>query len=101
VIYHYRVGISWRDLPERFGDWNNIARRHRRWSTTGVWHKGFVHLSTDADNHYAMIAATIVRVHQYAAGAKGGTGKQSALEGTDALLPDIITEIQSLLANKA
>jgi transposase len=27
VIYRYRAGIPWRDLPERFGDWHNIARR--------------------------------------------------------------------------
>ena len=30
VIYRYRAGIPWRDLPERFGDWNNVARRHKR-----------------------------------------------------------------------
>jgi transposase len=31
VIYRYRAGIPWRDLPERFGDWKSIHRRHRRW----------------------------------------------------------------------
>jgi transposase len=28
VLYRYRAGIAWRELPERFGDWNatrNIA----------------------------------------------------------------------------
>jgi transposase len=84
VIYRYRAGIPWRDLPERFGDWNNVARRHRRWSTTGVWHKVFEHLAADADNAYAMIDSTIVRAHQHAAGAKGGTGKQSASDGQKA-----------------
>ena len=57
---------------------------HRRWSTTGVWHKEFVHLSADADNDYAMIDSTIVRAHQHAAGAKGGTGKRSASDGPKA-----------------
>jgi transposase len=23
VLYRYRAGITWRDLPERFGDWKN------------------------------------------------------------------------------
>src|SRR5690349_18975322 len=23
VLYRYRAGIAWRDLPERFGDWKN------------------------------------------------------------------------------
>lgn len=78
VIYRYRAGIPWRDLPERFGDWKNIHRRHRRWSEGGVWQRVFEHLAGDADNEYAMIDATIVRAHQHAAGAKGGTRTQSA-----------------------
>ena len=36
VIYRYRAGIAWRDLPERFSDWNNIARRHKRWSVVSI-----------------------------------------------------------------
>ena len=32
VIYRYRAGIPWRDLPERFGDWNNTQRRFSRWA---------------------------------------------------------------------
>jgi transposase len=79
VLYCYRTGIPWRDLPERFGDWKNIHRRHRRWSERGVWKRVFEHLAGAADHEYAMIDSTIVRVHQHAAGAKGGTGKQSAL----------------------
>jgi transposase len=78
VMYRYRAGIPWRDLPERFGDWKHMHRRHRRWSERGVWKRVFEHLAGDADNAYTMIDATIVRVHQHAAGAKGGTGKQRA-----------------------
>jgi transposase len=81
VLYRYRAGIPWRDLPDRFGDWNNIARRHRRWAESGVWRSIFAHLAEDADNAYAMIDATIVRAHQHAAGAKGGTRSRSALDG--------------------
>jgi transposase len=76
VIYRYRAGIPWRDLPERFGDWQHMHRRHRRWAENGVWKRVFEHLAGDADNAYAMIDSTIVRAHQHAAGAKGGTGKR-------------------------
>jgi transposase len=72
VLYRPRAGIPWRDLPERFGEWNNSARRHRRWSTTGVWPRVFAHLAADTDNEYAMIDATLVRAPQHAAGAQGG-----------------------------
>ena len=78
VMYRYRAGIPWRDLPERFGDWKNMHRRHRRWSESGVWQRVFEHLAGAADNAYAMIDATIVRAHQHAAGAKGGTEQRNA-----------------------
>ncbi len=70
VIYRYRSGILWRDLPERFGDWKNVRRRFSRWSKSGVWEKLFKHLATEADNEYAMIDSTIVRANQHSAGAK-------------------------------
>ncbi len=74
VLYRYRAGIPWRDLPERFGDFRVAHTRHMRWSRSGVWQRVFEHLAEDADNEYAMIDATIVRAHQHAAGArkKGG-----------------------------
>lgn len=78
VLYRYRAGIAWRDLPERFGDFRVIHTRHTRWSTRGVWQRVFAHLAEDADNEYAMLDSTIVRAHQHSAGAKGGTGKRNA-----------------------
>jgi len=69
VLYRYRTGIPWRDLPERFGDWKNTHRRWSRWAQTGVWHKVFKFLAADADNEYGMIDATIVRAHQHSVGA--------------------------------
>lgn len=81
VLYRYRAGIAWRDLPERFGDFRVIHTRHTRWSKSGVWQRIFEHLSGDADNEYAMIDSTIVRAHQHSAGAKGGTKTRSASDG--------------------
>jgi len=78
VLYRYRAGIPWRDLPARFGDFRVIHTRHMRWSKSGVWERVFTHLAADADNEYAMIDATIIRAHQHAAGAKGGTQRQNA-----------------------
>ena len=70
VLYRYRAGIPWRDLPERFGDWKNIHRRFSRWARSGVWERFFRRLAEDADNEYAMLDSTIVRAHQHSAGAK-------------------------------
>lgn len=73
VLYRYRAGIPWRDLPERFGDFRSVNKRHTRWSESGVWQRVFDALSEDADNEYAEIDATIVRAHQHSAGAKKNT----------------------------
>jgi transposase len=72
VLYRYRAGIPWRDLPERFGDFRVIHSRHCRWSVGGVWERLFKVLAEEADNEYAMIDGTIVRAHQHSAGAKKG-----------------------------
>src|SRR4051794_27244309 len=32
VLYRYRAGIPWRDLPERFGDGAPVQRRFSRWA---------------------------------------------------------------------
>jgi transposase len=73
VLYRYRAGIPWRDLPERFGDWKNVHRRFSRWAVTGVWERMFRRLAEDADNEYAMIDSTVVRAHQHSAGAQKKT----------------------------
>ena len=70
VLYRYRSGSAWRDLPSRFGDFRAVHTRFSRWSKSGVWERIFEHLATDADNEYAMIDSTIVRAHQHSAGAK-------------------------------
>ncbi len=73
VLYRYRTGMPWRDLPERFGGWKNVHRRFSRWAEAGVWKRVFERLAADADNEYAMIDSTIVRAHQHSAGAKKKT----------------------------
>lgn len=75
VLYRYRAGIPWRDLPERFGNWKNVHQRFSRWSKSGVWKSVFTLLSADADNEYSMIDSTIVRAHQHSAGAQKNMAK--------------------------
>ena len=72
VIYKAKTGCGWRDLPERFGKWHSMHKRFLRWSQKGVWQSIFNTLACDADTEWLMIDSTIIRVHQYACGAKGG-----------------------------
>lgn len=72
VFWIARTGVAWRDLPERFGNWNSVFRRHSRWSASGVWKRVLEALGGDADLETLLLDSTIVRAHQHAAGAKGG-----------------------------
>ena len=79
VIYRYRAGMPWRDLPERFGNWSVVHTRFSRWAKSGVWERVFKHLATDADNEYAMIDSTMVRAHQHSAGIPQKNGADPAI----------------------
>jgi transposase len=69
VLYRYRAGIPWRDLPERFGAWKKVHTRFGRWAKTGVRERIFRRWAGDADNEYAMVDSTVVRAHRHSAGA--------------------------------
>jgi len=32
-------GASWRELPERFGKWEAVYRRYRKWRDEGIWQR--------------------------------------------------------------
>ncbi len=77
VIWIARSGAPWRDLPERYGNWNSVWRRFRRWAQGGVWERVFRELSVDADLEELLIDSTAVKAHQHAAGAAKKTVKHT------------------------
>jgi len=72
VLWIARTGSPWRDLPAHFGKWNTVFKRFSDWSKAGVFKRIFEAVSDDPDMEYAMIDATIVKVHRHGQGAKGG-----------------------------
>ena len=73
VLWIIRAGVPWRDLPKEYGNWNSVYRRFSRWNQKGVWKQIFEAISADADQQQVMLDSTVVRAHQHAAGAKGGS----------------------------
>lgn len=69
ILWIGRSGAPWRDLPERFGNWNSVYRRFRRWAIRGVWKNVFDQLQ-EPDLDWLMIDSTVVRAHQHSAGQK-------------------------------
>ena len=71
VLWIGRTGVPWRDLPPRFGKWNTVFQRYRRWSKRGVFKRMFEELSSELDFGEVQIDGTNVRVHQHATRKKG------------------------------
>lgn len=72
TAWRFRTGAPWRDVPERFGNWNTTYKNFNRWSEVGVWVRvlekvqSLAQRSGDLD-WVASIDSTIVRVHQHGA----------------------------------
>lgn len=72
LLWVVRTGSRWRDLPAFFGSWNTVFKRYRDWVKADVFIRLFEACSDEPDMEYAMVDATIVKVHRHGQGAKGG-----------------------------
>ncbi|GAA4952308.1 transposase [Nonomuraea thailandensis] len=77
VLYGARTGLPWRDLPERFGSWVTVYKRHRRWPGDGTWQRLLTEIQAGQDAEGRLdwdiaVDSTTVRAHQHAAGAPRG-----------------------------
>lgn len=70
-----------RDIPERYGKHSTISSRFYRWRSEGLWQRMGKNLMQQADavgnidGEVHLGDSTVVRAHQHAAGAKGGSQK--------------------------
>jgi len=84
IVWRFRTGSPWRDLPSEFGVYQSVWERHRRWSSDGTYNTMFAAVKADATDEDRQLMGTIsvdstsIRAHQHAAGARfhdhtGGT----------------------------
>lgn len=76
IVWRYRTGSPWRDLPAQFGAWQSVWERHRRWSEDGTYAAMFAavreHSAVPEAGAAGLLSidSTSVRAHQHAAGAR-------------------------------
>src|SRR5215212_4861906 len=72
--------MTWRALPEAFGNWNSIWKRFWRLSRAGVFEAFFDALAAMSRTAHLvpMFDSTVVRAHVSAAGAKDPMGRRTA-----------------------
>src|SRR5215216_3810152 len=74
ALHYFTVhNITWRALPECFGNWNSTWKRFWRLSRAGVFEAFFEALAALSETAHLvqMFDSTIVRAHVSAAGQKG------------------------------
>ncbi len=71
IVYRLRPGTAWRDLPDGFGLWQTVWRRHKRFSVDGTWDRIHARLVAEAEaagevDMTVSVDSTVNRAHQHA-----------------------------------
>lgn len=69
VLYILKTGLPWRDLPERFGNWNSVWRRFDRWCANDIWEQ-IVKELCEYDLEEVQLDSTSIKVHLAAVGGR-------------------------------
>jgi len=75
IMWRFRSGATWAEVPERYGPPTTCYNRFVRWRKAGVWDRLLAAVSSNYNGELVMIDSTCVRVHQH-----GATGKKGGLE---------------------
>jgi len=86
ILWRFRTGSGWRDVPERYGPWSTIYSRFNGWAKTEVFQGLLEALIAEAalrgqvGLEVVSVDSTIVRAHQESAGLAVAGETLDALE---------------------
>jgi transposase len=74
VVWRFRTGAQWREVPEQFGAWSTVHNRFRQWRDAGVFAALLEGMIAEAGRRGAVdlslvsVDSTTARAHHDAAG---------------------------------
>lgn len=75
IFWVLNSGAHWRDMPERYGRWQTVYGRYRRWTREGLFNRLLDRLHVSLDEYGRIdwsvfnVDGSNVRAHRVAAGA--------------------------------
>lgn len=90
ILWILKTGAPWRDLPERYGRWNSVYARFKRWRRDGTWSRVLSKVldrrdeQGEIDHELWCIDGTIVRAARCAGGARRRQRRRPRLGGSPA-----------------
>ncbi|KOU15985.1 transposase [Streptomyces sp. WM6372] len=74
IVWKFRTGVAWRDVPERYGSWAGLHTRYRRWAADETFERMLRAAQSQANAAgdiawLVLVDFSIVRAHQHSAGA--------------------------------
>ncbi|MFB7611645.1 IS5 family transposase [Streptomyces gardneri] len=92
IHWRTRAGAPWRDVPERYGPWDQVHDLSRRRQRNDTWARILTQLQTKADAKALItwemnVDSTVCRAHQHPAGAAQKEDLQKEPPGSLAVEP--------------
>lgn len=88
ILWCFRTGSPWAEIPERYGPPTTYYNRFVRWRKAGVWDRLLEAVSAAYEGDTVMIDSTCVCVHQHAATGKKGMETMAAWDVPAAASPE-------------
>jgi len=97
ILWRFRSGAPWAEVPERDGTSTTWYNRFIRWRKAGVWDRLLAAVSAGFNGELVMIDSTCMRVHQHGATGKKGDPAIMAWDVPGAALRPNFTILSTLM----
>ena len=94
LLYAIENGCKWRKLPEKYGKWNTIYQRARRWQRKGILTAVFIAMQKEQIIAIRVerlsLDSTCIKVHPDAHGAAKKTENRASEKVAEAGIPNFM-----------